>query len=147
MNIHQVQLDSPSVIAHINAMQAVIQRMADNSRSCKLWCVPLVSAVLLLVVGLSSGAYALLALAPTLALGFLDAYYLSLEKGFREAYNQFVDRLHHGALDPSEVFVIAPVGVPSSLYWKSLLSPSVWLFYPAFILIAAVVWLAPILGG
>lgn len=147
MSTYQIQPDSPSVIAHINAMQAVIQRMADNSRLCKLWCVPLVSAVLLLVVGLSSGAYALLALVPTLALGLLDAYYLSLEKGFREAYNRFVDRLHRGALDPSEVFVIAPVGPPSKLFWKSLLSPSVWLFYTAFVLIAAVVWLTPILGG
>lgn len=143
----QLTADNPACIAHINAMQAVIQRMADNSRSCKLWCVPLVSAVLLLVVGLSSGAYALLALVPTLALGLLDAYYLSLERRFREAYNQFVDRLHRGTLDPSEVFVIASTGPPPSLFWKCLLSPSVWLFYPAFILIAAVVWLTPILGG
>lgn len=41
--------DSPSVQTHLNIMQGVIQRMAENSRACKFWCVTIVSATLVLV--------------------------------------------------------------------------------------------------
>ena len=41
--------ESPAVRTHLEIMQAVIGRMAENSRSCKVWCVTLVSAVLVLV--------------------------------------------------------------------------------------------------
>ena len=41
--------ESASVQQHLTIMQGVIQRMAENSRSCKLWCVTLVAATLVLV--------------------------------------------------------------------------------------------------
>ena len=41
--------DPSSVQAHLTIMQGVIQRMAENSRSCKVWCVTLVAATLVLV--------------------------------------------------------------------------------------------------
>ena len=41
--------DMSSVQAHLTIMQGVIQRMAENSRSCKVWCVTLVSATLVLI--------------------------------------------------------------------------------------------------
>ena len=41
--------ESPAVQTHLTIMQGVIQRMAENSRSCKVWCVTLVAAVLVLV--------------------------------------------------------------------------------------------------
>ena len=36
----------PAVQTHLTMMQGVIGRMAENSRSCKVWCVTLVAAVL-----------------------------------------------------------------------------------------------------
>ena len=33
--------DSPAVLGHLQIVQGVIQRMAVNSRSCKVWCVTL----------------------------------------------------------------------------------------------------------
>ena len=41
--------NSPAVQTHLTMMQGVINRMAENSRSCKVWCVTLVAAVLVLV--------------------------------------------------------------------------------------------------
>lgn len=112
-------------------MQDVIRRMADNSRSCKLWCVTLVSAALVLAASREAPFYAPLALVPTIVLGLLDAYYLSLEQRFRNAYNDFVDRLHRSTLDPTEVFVIKPSGSVGVHIGKSLRSTSVWPFYLA----------------
>ncbi len=34
--------DSPAVQTHLSLIQAVIARMAGNSRSCKTWCITLV---------------------------------------------------------------------------------------------------------
>ena len=129
----QLTADNASVIAHINAMQDVIRRMSDNSRSCKLWCVTLVSATLLLTASISDGIYPLLALVPIFALGFLDVYYLSLEQRFRCAYNEFVFKLHDGSLDQTEVFVIKARGGAVVHVWKSVRSTSVWVFYLAMV--------------
>ena len=41
--------NSSAVQAHLTIMQGVINRMAENSRSCKVWCVTLVAATLVLV--------------------------------------------------------------------------------------------------
>lgn len=135
MNTPEIHPDSPSVIAHVNAMQAVIQRMSDNSRSCKLWCVTLVSATLVLIASMGDGTFAWLALIPVGALGFLDVYYLSLEHRFRNSYNEFVSKLHDGSLDQTEVFVVMPSGGPARHVWKSTLSTSVWPFYPALAIV------------
>ena len=47
--IRTLNEDPSSVQAHLTIMQSVIQRMAENSRSCKVWCVTLVAATLVLV--------------------------------------------------------------------------------------------------
>ena len=40
----QLGADSSAIQTHLNIMQVVLRRMAENSRSCKVWCVTLVSA-------------------------------------------------------------------------------------------------------
>ena len=71
-----------AVQAHLTMMQGVIARMAENSRSCKVWCVTLVAAVLVLVARTGEPQHALIALVPTLLFLCLDAYYLALERAF-----------------------------------------------------------------
>ena len=66
---------STAVKTHLEIIQGVIQRMAENSRSCKVWCVTLVSAILVLVARTGSAEHALIALAPTVLVFVLDAYY------------------------------------------------------------------------
>ena len=121
--------ESSAVQAHLAMMQDVITRMADNSRSCKLWCVTLVSAMLVLMGRSDESWYALVALVPTVFFGGLDIYYLSLEQRFRNSYNDFVVRLHKGALDQSRLFMIAPSGSPFTHGLRSARSSSIWPFY------------------
>ena len=59
-------LESAAVQHYLTMMQGIITRMAENSRSCKLWCVTLVAAVLVLVARTEQPHYALLALLPAI---------------------------------------------------------------------------------
>ena len=72
--------ESSSVQTHLTIMQGVINRMAENSRSCKVWCVTLVAATLVLVARTGEPQHALIALVPTLLFLFLDSYYLALNQ-------------------------------------------------------------------
>jgi SLOG cluster3 family len=76
----------------LDHLQAIISRMADNSFKLKGWCLTLVSALLGLALKTDSGAaptsqIAFFALLPTVVFWLLDAYYLALERGFRDVYN------------------------------------------------------------
>ncbi len=126
----QLNHDSPAVQKHLEITQDVITRMAENSRSCKVWCVTLVAAVLVLVARTGEPQHALIALVPTLLFLILDAYYLALERAFRNSYSAFVCRLHGGKLEASDVYRVAPVGMGLSLVMRRLGSISIWLFYP-----------------
>ena len=86
--------DSSAIQSHLTMMQGVINRMAENSRSCKVWCVTLVAAVLVLVARTGESQHALIALGPALTFLFLDSYYLALERAFIRSQNAFVAKLH-----------------------------------------------------
>ena len=87
-NNSNLDVESSAVQKHLEIMQGVIQRMAENSRSCKVWCVTLVSAILVLVARTGKADHALIALAPTVLFYVLDAYYLGLERRFRNSYER-----------------------------------------------------------
>ncbi len=131
--------NSQAVQAHLGIMQSVIQRMASNSSSCKAWCIALASAVLVLVADKSKPEYAWIAVIPTLLFLVLDAYYLALEKAFRHSYNEFIDKLHRGRIEPSDLYAVVPSG---SLFWqflKALRSFSVW---PMYLTLLGMIYLA-----
>ncbi len=122
--------DSPSVRTHLEMMQGVINRMAANSRSCKFWCVTLVAATLVLVARTGEPMHALIALVPTGLLYALDAYYLSLERRFRNSFNAFVCKLHDGRLDTTDLFRVKPSDSEvGTLLWAMFKSFSVCPFY------------------
>ena len=120
---------SPSVQAHLNILQNVIERMSSNSTSCKAWCIALVSAVLVIIADKEKPDLALLALIPTVLFLALDTYYLALEKGFRNAYKSFVAKVHNGTLKADDLYSVAPEGKPFNLHIAGLKSFSVWGFY------------------
>lgn len=131
--------DSPSVQSHIALMQGVIGRMASNSSSCKAWCVGLVSAILVVVAEKRGTGYAVLATLPTLLFWFLDAYYLGLEKQFRDQYNEFIKKLHEGRLEAGDLFAVAPTGSSGGGLLHGLSSTSVSVFYASLL---ALTWIA-----
>lgn len=126
---------APSVQAHLVILQGVIQRMANNSSSCKAWCITVVSAVLVIIADKSTPNFAYIALIPTLLFLALDAYYLALEKGFRSAYAEFVRKLHAGTAHPSDLFEVLPKGSQTKLQLDALRSFSVWGFYASLIIL------------
>lgn len=132
--------ESSAVQAHLTMMQGVITRMAENSRSCKVWCVTLVAAVLVLVARTGEPQHALIAWVPTSLFLFLDSYYLALERAFVGSQNAFVAKLHRGELEPGDVYQIAPTGMGPLLVGRCLGSVSIWLFYPLVVATVVLAW-------
>ena len=139
--IRPLNEDPSSVQAHLTIMQSVIQRMAENSRSCEVWCVTLVAATLVLVARTGEPQHALIALVPTLLFLFLDSYYLALERAFIKSQNMFVDKLHKGTLKSTDVYRVAPTGMGLVLVGRCLGSVSIWLFYPLVAIMVLLAWL------
>lgn len=129
-----IKEDSQSVQSHLTIMQNVIQRMATNSSSSKAWCITLVSAILVIVADKGKPHYALIAIIPTFLFFSLDTYYLALETGFRNSYNNFIKRLHNGEIEIDDLFVVKPKGKLSKLFWESISSISIWPFYLTLLL-------------
>ena len=59
-----VSPDSQIVVPHLEIVQSVIARMAQNSAMTKTWCATLVAAILVLVARTGSPYYALIGLLP-----------------------------------------------------------------------------------
>ena len=134
--------ESSAVQTHLTIMQDVITRMAENSRFCKVWCVTLVSAVLVLVAWTGDADHALIALVPALLFMVLDAYYLGLERGFRNSYNGFVGKVHREQVTTSDLYDVAPSGSSiRGFFWALTRSFSVLLFYLPVIATVAIAWL------
>ena len=126
--------NSQAVQSHLTIYQNVIQRMTSNSASAKAWCITLVSAILVIVADKSKPQYAMIAYIPTLLFLVLDTYYLGLEKGFRNSYNDFIRKLHKGKIESDDLFAVLPKGNMFGLFFKSLISFSVWPFYLTLII-------------
>ena len=136
----KLQVNSEGVRAHLGMVQSVITRMAENSRSCKLWCVTLVAATLVLVARTGEPSHALLALVPTIVLLILDSYYLALERAFRNTDDGVVSRLHSQEAEVSDLYVIRSTGMGVWLMWSSVRSMSILLFYPAVVATVILAW-------
>ncbi|MXY21885.1 MAG: hypothetical protein F4Y49_11190 [Dehalococcoidia bacterium] len=133
--------ESTDVQTHLQIMQGVIQRMADNSRSCKVWCVTLVSAILVLVARTGKADHILIALAPTVLFLVLDAYYLGLEQGFRASYNAFVAKVHKASVSTTDLFTVETSGpIPRHFLSAVFRSFSVLPFYVTVAATTVIAW-------
>lgn len=130
--------DSTSVQSHLTILQNVIQRMASNSTSCKTWCITLVSAVLVIVADKGKSEYAYIFFLPIIAFTFLDAYYLALEKSFRNRYDDFVNKLHEKKITKSDLYFISPLGELKKNMVKTAISPSIWIFYVLLLVLSLI---------
>lgn len=136
-NFLDIDPEAASIQTHLSIIQNVIQRMATNSSSCKAWCITLVSAILVIVADQDKPSYAWIALLPTLLFAALDTYYLALEKGFRNAYDKFIYKLHRHELTETDLYSIRPVGSISKHQIEAFKSFSIWGFYIALAVLIA----------
>lgn len=104
-----INLDSASVQSYLSILQSVIGRMASNSAACKTWCIAIVSAIIVIIADKGKPEYVWISIVPTALLFFLDSYYLCLERGFRDLYNEFIKKIHDNTIKEQDIFVITPV--------------------------------------
>ena len=141
MNEHsEINAESTAVQSHLTIMQDIIRRMAENSRSCKVWCVTLVAAILVLVARTEQPQHVLIALVPTLLFLFLDSYYLALKRAFIGAQNAFVSKLHEDRLEPTDLYKVVPADMGWRLVARCMFGSMSIL--PFYILVAVTIFLA-----
>jgi hypothetical protein len=116
--------------------------MASNSASCKAWCITLVSAILVIVADKGKPNYALIAAIPTFLFFVLDSYYLALERGFRQSYNTFIQKLHCGSIVAADLYAVTPAGSIVKAFFKSIGSFSIWPFY---VTLGLMIWLTKLI--
>lgn len=75
-------------IKHLEMIQNIISRMANNSFLLKGWSVVLVSALFVLGAKDASISFILLAYFPVLAFWILDGYFLWQERLYRKLYDK-----------------------------------------------------------
>ena len=137
--------DNPAVIAHMNMLQAIITRLANNSASCKTWCLALVGALVSLAGAAKVGAIIHVAIVPILIFGFLDTMYLAQEKAYRDLFNATADRIRAGTYTMANVYKAGAARKWADV-GAALVSWSVWPVYGGLIALYLVAlckgWLA-----
>lgn len=75
-------------LKHLEFIQGVITRMNSNSFNIKTWMITIIAAFLAMYANSSNANYLIVASAPTLVFWLLDAYYLAMERQYRNLYNE-----------------------------------------------------------
>lgn len=136
-----LNLDSPSVQSYLGILQGVITRMATNSANAKAWCVALVSAIVVIIADKGRPEYVWISCVPIVLFFALDAYYLGLERLFRDVYNGFVRKLHEGTTTVEDAFIVTP-GTGGQIFGaaaRATASFSIWPFYLLLIIMLLLV--------
>lgn len=117
---------------HMDYVQAVITRLANNSFLLKGWALTLSSALLGFAITQNHAGLALAAIVPVIAFWLLDTYYLRQERAFRNMYDDVATkRLRDFKIDPKLYAEAQP--------WSIGFSVSLRIFYLAIITLTLVV--------
>ncbi|MDE3721378.1 hypothetical protein PWG71_08255 [Nocardiopsis sp. N85] len=119
---------------HMDFVQAVINRLANNSFVMKGWALTVSSALLGFAVSRGEPLLALVAVLPALSFWVLDTYFLRQERAFRKMFDDV-------AAKRVADFEIKPAEYAARQSWKVGLSISLLLFYGVIILVSVMVWL------
>jgi len=132
---HKV-IPSENKRAHLEMIQAVINRIAGNSFLIKGWGITLVVGLFVLSQKDSNVVYVFLAFFPAVVFWSLDGYYLWQEKLYRDLF----DRVR--ATSERDVdFSMNPKGVAEQAgsIWKATFSHTIVLFHGAILITILVV--------
>lgn len=106
MNILENKENS-AVQAHINMLQGIINRMANNSANCKTWLITILAAILLLIADDKICSTKMwVCYIPIGLFLFLDCFYLGLERSFIKEQNDFIKKINKGEDITEELFII-----------------------------------------
>ena len=76
---------------HIDIVEAIITRMSENSKQMKEGCIALVSGVVGLSFTVNIPWLCTITILVIILFGYLDVFYLQLERRFRRLYNDVVE--------------------------------------------------------
>jgi len=126
-------------LKHLDLIQGVVNRLAQNSFLLKGWAVTLVSALLALsVTAKEKIALVSIAFVPVVVFWILDGYYLWQERLFREVYKD-VSKKAEKDID----FVMNPMAFSegSKTWLATLFSKTIIIFYLSLLLtMGLVIW-------
>ena len=127
------ELDRSDHHKHMDYVQAVITRLANNSLLIKGWALTLSSALLGVAITQKNAGLALVAIVPVAAFWVLDTYYLLQERAFRDMYAEVAaKRLRDFTINPKP-------HADSQSWWGVGFSLSLRVFYLAIIVLTVVV--------
>lgn len=115
-------------IRHLELVQGVISRMANNSFMLKGWAVTLVAGIFALAEKDTHKLYFLVAYIPVIVFWGLDAYYLFQERLYRSLYDK-VRQSDKGAIDFSLKVTTQEFNSGRNNYFSCLFSRTEWCFY------------------
>lgn len=134
--------DNPAVTAHMSLLQGIITRLANNSASCKTWCLTLVGALVSLAGATHVPGLVTFALVPVVIFGFMDTMYLTQEKAYRDLYTGTVNMIRNGSYALGNVYEArAPLG-----FCRFLSALCSWSVFPVYLGLT-LTYLVAYLGG
>ena len=123
---------------HLEMIQAVINRMANNSFMLKGWAVTLVAGIFALASKDADKIYFMVAYVPIIAFWGLDAYYLRQERLYRKLYDK-VRMMDESEIDFSMNAALSEFMTTKTSYPSTLISiTELWFYLPLALLTAAV---------
>lgn len=121
-------------LKYLDLIQAVIARLAGNQFTLRTWSVALGTAVIGYAATKDAHVRAAyLGIMSAAIFWILDAYYLALERGFRDLYN-----LERAKADDNPTMDLSTKLSPAA-YFEALLRPAVWLVHLPVLILALVV--------
>lgn len=126
----RAEIDRADWHKHMDYVQAIIARLANNSFVMKGWALTLTSALLGFAATRGDALLAFLALVAVLAFWFLDAYFLRQERAFRLMFADVATKQVTG-------FALNPVAYVRQIkWWPTLRSVSLSVFYGALLILS-----------
>ena len=123
-------------LKHLEFLQLVITRMNVNSFFLKGWSVTLVSALFAFAAEDTNIHYVLITYISTPLFWFLDGYYLSQERQYRELYNV----VRNKNVDEIDFDLNAKIYNKDKNRWiPSVFSPTLYIFYGILMVITLIV--------
>jgi uncharacterized membrane protein len=108
-------------VKHLDYIQSAITRMAGNAFTIKGWSITVTTAVIGVASKSGDEMFAVVGVLPIMLFWGLDAYYLSLERRFRQLFALVADRI---ASDERTVFNMSPGPVGPRELFSAIVRPT-----------------------
>ena len=135
--------ESSAVQAHVQMLQSIIQKMNDNSKQCKQWCVAIQS----IIVGLNKEGMSVGILFCSILVSLLlmcqDAGFLAFSRDFRKQQQEFINHVNNSNdLFEKEVFSIKRLDGCKRFcaFLSAISSPFVFPYYMSFVILMIVIY-------